>query len=656
MKKEYDLSKTEWALAGYTPYLWAFEKIAPMGPEKTVDTGPVKARVPGSVQASLLDAGIIEDWNTGDNSKKCEWVENRHWIYSTYIPDEWIEEGKHYQLLCLGLDYSGWIYLNDRQIAEFKGTHIPHAVDLGEGLAEKGNLLEIVFDTPPRWLGQFGYTSGMTEWKTRFNYTWDWIPRMVQTGIWDDIRLVASDGEQIKDFRCNTDVDSDSRTGKTWIQCDTVGTRGIRIRCMLQKNGQVAAEEEFPAEAVKTGVRMKHIPVELWWPNLEGEQPLYDLTCMLLDEDGHVLDETGRRVGFRHICWTACDGAPEGADPWVCVVNGEPVFLQGFNFQPIRPNYADLKQEDYRKRLAHYRSMGANCFRINACGFLEKEWFYDLCDEMGFLVWQEFPLTSSGIENWPPEDERAIGEMSEIAKSYIIRRQHHVSLMAWGGGNEQMGDLQGNKTGMGKPCDASHPMLKRLKEVVAQEDPTRRYIPTSPLGPTAGADEKQYGKGLHWNVHGPNANFESKERMRAYWNRDDALFRAEIYVAGANSADMIRRYKGNFDEMPASVKNPYWRRPTSWWNDWNLLIKLHGREPDSLEEYVSWSQANQAEQLAYAMKKCKERFPAIGGALMWGSHETFPVPVNTTVLDFGGNPKPAAYALKRVWRAGEGLE
>ena len=651
MKKEYDLSKLEWTLTGYIPNIWRFEKMRMMGSIKTVDTEPVKARVPGSVQASLLDAGIIEDWNIGDNSKKCEWVENRHWVYRTGIPDEWLAGNNNIKLNCMGLDYSGWIYLNDHEIASFEGTHVPHTFNLAGNLKQNGNVLEIIFDVPPRWLGQFGHTSKMNKWKTRFNYGWDFIPRMVQTGIWDEITLVASDREEFDQFKCTTDADIKTQTGILWISGEIAGYRAKRIRCLLMKENTIIADKEFEAAQFKKGIVIKKIHVELWWPNLEGKQPIYELKCSLLDNDGSILDEAFRRVGFRHIEWIACKGAHEEADPWVCVVNGKPLFLQGFNFQPIRPNYADLKWEDYEKRLKICKEIGTNFLRINACGFLEFEWFYDLCDEMGIMVWQEFPLTASGIENWPPEEEKYIEEMVEIARSFITRRQHHVSLIAWGGGNELQGDLSGHKIGIGKPCGLDHPMLGRLKEVVRKEDPTRRYIPVSPSGPRDCADEKDYGKGLHWDVHGPNANFESKEKQEYYLKHDDALFRSEIYVTGANPVEMIRKYKGAFAEMPASLGNPYWCRPTPWWNDWDILINNHGHEPENLGEYVKWSQENQTEKLFYVMKKCKERFPYIGGVLMWGSHETFPLPANTTIMDFEGNPKPAAFALAKVWRS-----
>ena len=648
MKREFDLSKLDWILTGYTPYVYKWEKEW-FGAEKSFDTFPVKAKVPGSVQKSLLDAGIIEDWNIGDNSKKCEWVENRHWIYRTEIPDEMTATANHLRLMCLGLDYSGWIYVNNREIAEFKGTHIPHIFDLSGQLQETGNILEIIFDLPPRWLGQFGYTSRMIEFKTRFNYTWDWQPRMVQTGIWDKILLIQSDGEEFTEFTCTTDVDISTNLGIIKINGKISGCRAKTVLCMLTDDREILAEKVFTTEEIINGIIWDEIPVKLWWPNLEGEQPIYQLFCSLLDKNNSILDEERRIIGFKNVKWIPCSNAPEDADPWVCVVNGRPIFLQGFNFSPIRPNYADLAREDYEKLLILYKNIGCNMFRINACGFLEHECFYELCDRLGFLVWQDFPLTSSGIDNWAPEDEASISSMAEIARSFISRRQHHVSLTIWSGGNELQGDLDGLKTGIGKPCTPDHPMLKRLGEIVNEYDPIRRYIHTSPSGPRSSAERRDFGKGLHWDVHGPYSTQGGDEKDRDYWENDDALFRSELSCAGAACASTIRKYIGCFNEMPPDKSNPYWCRLASWWIDWDTITALKGSNPESLEEYVELSQTHQAKILSYAVRMCKLRFPKCGGVLLWGSHDTYPMPINASIIDFEGNPKKAAYALAEAW-------
>ncbi|MHB9032582.1 MAG: glycosyl hydrolase 2 galactose-binding domain-containing protein [Anaerolineae bacterium] len=650
MRKVYDLANLDWELLGYIPHLWELEKSNALPQAASCEVAGVPARVPGSVQAALRAAGIIPDWNVGGNARLCEWVENRHWIYRAVLPDAGYDPALSWELECLGLDYTGWVYLNNRRVGTFTGSHLPHRFALPGPLVKAGSMLEIIFGLPPRWLGQFGYTSQMTEWKTRFNYTWDWAPRLVQAGISDAIRLVGSDGESLTGLRCSPAADLADGTGSLRLQADVSGQQAAVVRCELRQGDRVIVSADFRPAEVKAGVTWAGLPVDLWWPNLEGDQPLYDLSCRLLAADGAVLDEAPQRVGFRHVAWRPCAGAPPEADPWQCVVNGRPVFLQGFNYQPVRCNYADVTAADHAARLAVYKDIGTNCFRINACGYLESEAFYNQCDELGIMVWQEFPLTSSGVENWPPEDPASIEALAEIARSFIHRRQHHPALILWGGSNEQMGSLDGGKVGMGKPCPPSQPTLARLGQVVAREDPTRRYVPTSPLGPRASSNPADAGRGLHWDVHGPNLNFESDAEMQRYWAADDALFRAEIYVSGAAAAETIQRYRGEWEAMPASKDNPLWRRPTPWWNDWDELVRIHGREPASLEEYVAWSQAKQAERLGYAMRACKARFPGIGGALMWGSHDTTPMPVNTTIMDFDAVVKPAAAALKRAWR------
>lgn len=656
MKSVYDLSTLEWTVEGYTPYLWLFERMfGGMGNNgPCIDVAAVPARVPGSVQGALRQAGILPDWNFGIKSRECEWVEHRHWMYRTNLPDAWVSTQSSVRLECQGLDYCGWVFLNHKEVATFKGTHTPKVFDLTPYLKGTGNILELVFDLPPRWLGQFGYTSRMTEWKTRFNYTWDWVPRIVQVGIWDTISLAVVKGSELRDLHCTTDADIQHGTGILELGGSVTTGNVERVEISLEQDGSLIRRSEITAAEFKSGIQWSDLPVRLWWPNLEGDQPLYSLTIRLLDGQGHEQDRLERRVGFKHVEWKPCLGAPEGADPWLCVINGRPIFLQGVNFAPLCGNFADLQREDYEKRLKLYQDLGLNLFRINACQFLERQWFYDLCDELGLMVWQEFPLTSSGVDNWPPEDEDSIQAMAEIASSFIQRRRHHVSLLLWSGGNELQGDLEGHKYGMGKPCDANHPMLKRLQEVAQAEDPSHRFIPTSPSGPRAGANPADFGKGLHWDVHGGGAMSASYEDALQYWADDDALFRSEVYCSGASPVELIRKYAGVFEVFPPTAANPYWTRLTTWWLDWHRLVKIYGREPGSLEEYVEWSQAQQARMLSMEMKAGKDRFPACGGVLLWSGHDTFPLTINTSLIDFDGNTKPSGIAVSRIWHRAAG--
>lgn len=652
MKKKYDLSVLDWKLSGWTPDLWRLHRTMEIGAMPDAEVYPISAKVPGSVQYVLRDEGLLPDWNVGLNYKDCEWAENRHWIYEATIPDEWIEGSKKYRLNCQGLDYCGSIFVNGAFVSEFSGSHVPHIFDISTFLAEKDNHIRIVFELAPRWLGQFGFTSKITSWKTRFHYTWDWVVRLVQAGIWDSISLEAYDGNEICDFRCVTDADSRRLVGSVSISGRIPNPAGLKMKAMLLLNGRDIEYSAMTAEEFNAvGLVWRELPIQLWWPNMMGDRPLYTLTCMLVDADGNELDRVERKVGFREIRWEKCEGAVPEADPWICVVNGQPMFLQGVDWTPILPNYADIQDEEYEKRIKLYADLGLNIFRVWGGGYLEKEVFYDLCDENGILVWQEFPLSSSGVDNFPPTDEKAIEDMDKIARSYIRRRQHHVSLVIWCGGNElQMPTPDGSASG-GVPVTIDHPMIARLKTVVDELDPSRRFLPTSPTGPRFGADPAEFGKGVHWCVHGPWKAEGDLESWKQYWAGDDALFRSETGAPGASSVEIIRKSLGNCKELPITPENPFWRRTSPWWIETDQFVAEHKRPPESLEEMVGWSQERQKQALCIAVKACKDRFPRCGGIIIWMGHDCYPCGANTSIIDFEGNPKPAALALKEIWRS-----
>ncbi len=648
MKTVYDLASLQWKVSGWIPYLWSLDRTMEVGASPKAEIPALPARVPGSVQQILRDNGLLPDWNTGLNARQCEWVENRHWIYEAEIPAEWLQSGSVIRMRCEGLDYCGRVFLNESEVGSFRGSFIPHVFDLTRYTRGGRNVLRIIFDHPPRWLGQFGYTSRMTEWKTRFNYTWDWTARLVQTGITGGIFLERVDGAEFAGIRCWTETDSQTKTGCVRIRGAAPRAAGLTVRAVLTRDGRPRASAECDgSELAARGLDIGPVPVDLWWPNGLGEQPLYTLEVSLLSPDGSVHDRHVCRVGFREVCWDSCEGAPPEADPWVCVVNGMPVFLQGVNWTPVLPLYADVSEEQYRHLISLYRDMGCNILRVWGGAALEREEFYNLCDEVGLMVWQEFPLSSSGRENLPPSDDESIRAHEEIARSYIARRQHHASLLLWCGGNE----LQTESA----PCDLSHPLLRRQGQVVAEMDPGRRFLPTSASGPRFYADPAQFGSGVHWDVHGPWKTEGSVEDWRAYWESDDALMRSEVGAPGTSPADIIRQYAGDCDVMPATPANPLWRRTSIWWIEWDRFVHEHGREPESLEEYVAWSQQRQADLLRIAAECCKRRFPRCGGFIVWMGHDCFPCTANTAIIDFHGRPKPAALALAEVFR-GNGAE
>ncbi len=641
-----DLSKLNWTLEGWRPFAWRLERSRETGGALKADVGPIPARVPGSVQENLRREDLLPNWNVGLQSRACEWTEHRHWLFEAELPSRAPGSGP-VVLAADGLDYSGWILVDNVEVAAFQGTLVPHRFNLGESVTDgQPHRLAIVFDEPPREQGQIGYSSRSRFFKPRYTYSWDWTPRMVAIGIWDRLHLETGMAARFQVDKVLASLDEDLATGRVRVTATLEETAGAHhLEAELLDGDSPVATKRIPVS--ETMALDLAAPVSPWWPNGLGEAKTYRLVLRMLDETDAVLVKTERSVGFKRVEWRPCEGAPEDAEPWICVVNGTPCFLQGVNWVPPKLNYADANEADYRALTDLYRDMGCTIIRVWGGALLEKEWFYRQCDEAGIMVWQEFPLSSSGIENLPPDAPEAIATLTDIARSYIHRRAHHPSLLLWCGGNE----LTDTDT---VPVDTTHPAIRAMADVVSEEDPDRRFLATSSSGPTFYALPENMGKGLHHDVHGPwglgQPGVPDMEGWKTYWANDDALFRSETGMPGAQSLEAMQRYRGEEAVWPPIT--PYWRHTASWWTQWDRLKDQFGDmdEAEGLPAYIAHTQAVQADAYATAAAACKARFPRCGGFIIWEGHDCFPCPANNSVIEFPATPKPAYHLLRRIFR------
>ncbi len=644
-----NLNQLEWKMWGYRPNYWKmnfdFNKLS----GNWAEYQDIPFLIPGSVQKALKDQNIIPDWNMGLNSVKQEWVENRHWLITSRIPDEWVAQKDDCILHCKGLDYEGLVYVNGEEVGRFDNAFIPWSFDIAPFLKEKDNTLVFVFESPPKYLGQIGYTSLITDWKPRFNYGWDWVPRIVQIGIWDDVFLHTKAQSVFSQMQVNTAAAKEKEEGNLSVLVDHsfVTNDGFVKISLHDSDGNLILNDSLSMREISVGKTWENLKIKRWYPNGWGKQNLYLLEMTFWDERGTTLFKEEKKIGFKHVEWLPNEGAPANADPWICSVNNQPLFLQGVNWTPLLPNFADLRKKDYENMLNAYKSMGINTIRIWGGGFAEKSWLYELCDELGIMIWQDFPLSSSGLDNYPPSDDKTIAEFSEIATHYVNRLKNHVSLLLWCGGNElyERGDV--------KPVDNNHPLIGAVEKIVNQNDPNRRFVAGSPSGPSISAGVNNFGKGVNWDTHGPwKLPFGEKRTMdevREFWKNNDSFIFSEVGVPGAMSASLIEKYSGDYSPLPASLDNPLWRT-VNWWNEWDEYITTTPQDNQSLEDYVNWSQNRQNEGLAIALKSSKEKFPACGGFIIWMGHDCFPCLINTAIIDFEGNPKPVVEQLSKIWK------
>lgn len=621
-----DLSTLTWTLEGWRQWEWELVSAAETTVRRACDVGPVPVSFPGSVRGALVAAGIVPDPGDALRSRESEFIENRHWIYRATLPAS-LPAGP-LRLVFESLDGPCQVWVNGRRYAESTNAHLPLVVELGDAADFAGAALCLAFVTLPDELGQIGRTSRIRAFKPRFNYGWDWIPRIVQIGPARPARAEVG-ADRVSGLRVRTAFEPSGRRGRGRVVVGGTAHPGDAVDIRLTApGGEVVASGRALAGESGEFEGAVSAEVESWWHT--GTR--YEVVVAGGEEERRI------RVGFRRVEWRHTAGAGASAEPWLLHVDGRPVFLRGVNWVPLRADYADVPVEEYRRRLETYARLGVNFIRVWGGGSRERDEFYDLCDELGLLVWQELPLSSSGLDNRPPDDEEFAAGLAAIATQYARSLHHHPCLLVWGGGNE----LYEPDAGSGTPLTFAHPALRAAREAILAIDPDHKIVPTSPSGPCFAADDPdEFGTGVHEDVHGPWVPSVDLDAWRAYWARDDAMLRSEVGVAGASGLDLLERHglAGTCREDRFEL----WRHTSNWWIERSDI-------PDGpLAEWVSASQQAQAEALRIAAASAMDRFPACGGFVVWLGHDAFPCAVSLSLLDYDGRPKPVADALATVF-------
>jgi len=634
-----DLSALTWSLEGWRQWEWELASAVETTVSRGCDVGPVPTPFPGSVRGALVAAGIVADPGIALRSRDSEFIENRHWVYRSTLPAE-LPAGPM-RLVFDSLDGPCQVWVAGELRAESANTHVPLTVELGESETVRGAAIAIVFTTLPDELGQIGHTSSMRAWKPRFNFGWDWIPRVVQIGPARGGRAeIGRPRLFVSRIQAGFEPDGedDGHTvgnGRLVVE----GTAGARDRLALRvvsATGEVLDERHTVADddgsfALQSGT----MKVSSWWRT--GTR--YDAVVIAEHESGE--ESTSTPVGFRHVEWTHTAGAAHLSEPWLLHIDGAQVFLRGVNWVPLGADYADVALEEYRRRLETYVRLGVNIVRVWGGGSREHDVFYDLCDQFGLLVWQELPLSSSGIDNRPPDDDEFVAGLATIAAHYAARLHTHPSLLVWSGGNE-LSQAENGEPAPGSPLTFDHPALAAARDAIRAFDAQSKIVPTSPSGPRYVAEAAEFGQGLHHDVHGPWTARVDLDEWREYWAGDDAMLRSEVGVAGASGVELLEKH--GIAGTGAADRIELWRHTSNWWIDRDDV-------PDgNLGDWVAQSQRGQADAIALAASASMDRFPSCGGFISWMGHDSFPCAVSLSLLDVDGRPKPAAEALGEVFR------
>jgi beta-mannosidase len=610
--------------------------------------------VPGCPHHDLWKLGEIPDPYVDRNSLLIEWIPQRTWVYKKAftVGDE--VKGRRVQLHFEGVDYRAEFFLNGESLGTHTGMFTKAVFDVTENLLYGAeNLLAVVIEAAPLEETQVGRTSRVSTLKTRMNYWWDFCPRMLHVGIWDDVYLEITGPVRIEDVfvRPLLSENLDRANVSVLLELDSSIRGRVDVEIALHQAGSLRYDYwthlDLEIGPVSRQTCFELDSPRLWWPNGHGDQQLYEAeVCVFVhsDETGQYFDLSDTRsvpFGIRQVELIQNETAGPDALPYTFLLNGRRIYAKGWNWVPMDVMYSVPHPEKLKHLLGLAKSAHVNLLRVWGGGLIEKESFYSECDRLGILVWQEFIQSSSGIDNTPSASDEFIQMLTGAAEQIVPRKRNHPSLAIWCGGNELSSE--------GVPLDDSHPVLEALKRTVQRLDPDRLWLPTSPSGPVFGNSLEEIERqpsGLH-DVHGP-WEYQGAAKQCELYNRGTSLLHSEFGVEGLTNLRTLNKTVGREHQWPVDLDNPHWFHRGAWWVKRPVWDETFGELPN-IETLVHATQFMQADGLRYALEADRRRKYHNSGTLPWQFNEPYPMAACTSAVDYYGRPKPSYYAVARAY-------
>ncbi|MEV5440234.1 glycoside hydrolase family 2 protein [Streptomyces sp. NPDC052682] len=612
------------------------------------------AEVPGCVHTDLLAAGVIPDPFLGRNETEVAWVGRRGWTYERDLDATSAHEQT--DLVFDGLDTVAEIRLDGRLLGRVRNMHRSYRFDVtglsgrlavrfvsayAEAEAVRGTLGE----RPAAYAEPYQYVRKMA-----CSFGWDWGPTLVTAGIWRPVRLEHWSTARLARVRPLVTVEDG--VGLVELHVEVERTRVEAPLALEASVGGVRARAEL--DGAHGVVRLRVPDAALWWPRGYGEQPLYDVELALLHGDGERLDGWRRRIGFRSV---GLDTAPDShGTGFTLVVNGERLFARGVNWIPDDVFPSRITRERYRERLRQAADAGVDLVRVWGGGLYESEDFYDACDELGLLVWQDFPFACAAY----PEEQPLRGEVEAEARENVVRLMPHPSLVLWNGNNENLWAFRdwGWEPRLAADSWGEGYYLGVLPRVVAELDPTRPYTAGSPWSGS-------------WRHH-PNDPAHGTHHSWEVWNRDDYAdyrlsvprFVAEFGWQAPPAYATLRRALPGEELAPDSPGMLHHQKADDGNGKLERGLARHFAVPEKdVDRWHYLTQVNQARAVAAGIEHWRSHWPVCAGTVLWQLNDCWPV-TSWSAIDGDGRAKPLYHELKRLYadrlltirRHGDGLE
>lgn len=624
------------------------------------------AIVPGEIHLDLIRHGLIGEPTEGLNVLGARWVEEQIWSYRRTFDSAEAATGARAWLVFDGLDYAATIVLNGQPLGTHDNSFRPCRLDVTGRLRATGNVLAVhldsglfhVADKPAQgWSinGSRELLLHKRHWlrKPQCQFSWDWSPRLINVGIHGGVRLEwTTEAARIDTVVPLVTVAEDLGSARVVVR---VFAEGLSSQPQPGSLTVAIAELGLSARASVTigpGLHTLEVTIEvpdprLWWPVGHGAQPLFILTTTL-ETAGTTIAAPERTIAFRHV--RIDQGAhPDGGQFFVLHVNQRPTFCKGANLVPADIIFARIDDARYDTLVARALEANFNLLRVWGGGLYESDHLFDLCDRHGILVWQEFIFACG---KYPAHDADFLANVLAEARHHVRRLASHPSLVVWCGNNEnEIGMAWTGPLGV-TPVAPDYALYHYfLPRLLAEEDPTRYYQPSSPYSPPPmNVADPHSGDQHPWSIGFGDTDYRKYRLM-------DCRFPNEGGILGPTSLPtMLACLQGG--PNPQTVQSFAWQVHDNAVDSWqerssvdNQTLEHLGRDcrAMSIPEYVYWGGLVQAEGLREYINAFRRRMFSSAAAVFWMYNDCWPATRSWTIVDYHLRRTPSFHPVRRAF-------
>lgn len=616
------------------------------------------ATVPGCIHTDLLAIGEIPDPFYRTNEQDLFWIGESNWSYRhVFEATAVFLEHEHLLLRCDGLDTLATVILNGVELGRTDNQFRAYEFNIASTLRVGDNELVIHFASPvnygrsrlaernlPAWGADVDKVAG-GNWlrKSPCNFGWDWGPMIPTVGIWRDISLVGFNTARLDDVHVLQHHSADSVTLECQVSLNgsKIGSfsenEPISVALELHLENKRVAQTTLPCDQNSCTATFTIDSPQLWWPNGVGDQPLYTLTTRLHNGQ-QELDSRTQRIGLRTL--ELVREPDEWGESFHFACNGVPFFAKGANWIPTDAFVTRITDDHYERILQTAVSANMNMLRVWGGGIYEPDIFYDLCDEMGICIWQDFIF---GCATYPTFDANWLASVEVEAVQNIKRIRHHACLALWCGNNElEQGLVADTWTDHAMSWrDYSRLYDQLLPRLVATHDPQTDYWPSSPhtpLGNRLNFNDPTNGDAHLWSVWHGKEPFE--------WYRTcEHRFNSEFGFQSFPEPRTIYSFTEPADRNVTSRVMEHHQRSgignqtiIHYMLDWFKL-------PTSFEATVWLSQILQGMAIKYACEHWRRSMPRGMGTLYWQLNDCWQV-ASWSSVDYFGRWKALHYMAR----------